>query len=111
MLFIIEGVHLNLAADGSVESVTDGRARWPPTRRWPKLRDSGVRPASSSGDRTPSGSSAGTDHDSHRYSGRREDLTAPLLDPEFYAGDPFPLYARLRAEAPVARNERSGCGW
>jgi cytochrome P450 len=36
------------------------------------------------------------------------DLTAPLLDPEFYAGDPFPLYARLRAEAPVARNETLG---
>ncbi|MGD0392195.1 MAG: cytochrome P450 [Acidimicrobiales bacterium] len=38
----------------------------------------------------------------------REDLTAPLLDPEFYAGDPFPLYARLRAEAPVARNDALG---
>ena len=25
-------------------------------------------------------------------------LTAPLLDPEFYAGDPFPLYARLRTQ-------------
>ena len=37
-----------------------------------------------------------------------EDLTAPLLDPEFYAGDPFPLYARLRAEAPVARNQSLG---
>ena len=37
-----------------------------------------------------------------------EDLTAPLLDPEFYAGDPFPLYARLRAEAPVARNDSLG---
>jgi cytochrome P450 len=35
-------------------------------------------------------------------------LTAPLADPEFYAGDPFPLYARLRAEAPVARNEELG---
>ena len=35
-------------------------------------------------------------------------LTAPLLDPEFYAGDPFPLYARLRAEAPVARNDTLG---
>jgi len=35
-------------------------------------------------------------------------LTAPLLDPTFYAGDPFPLYARLRAEAPVARNEKLG---
>ncbi len=35
-------------------------------------------------------------------------LTAPLLDPDFYAGDPYPLYARLRAEAPVARNETLG---
>ncbi len=38
----------------------------------------------------------------------QDDLTAPLLDPEFYAGDPFPLYARLRAEAPVARNGTLG---
>ena len=36
------------------------------------------------------------------------DLTAPLLDPTFYAGDPFPLYARLRAEAPVVRNHTLG---
>ena len=36
------------------------------------------------------------------------ELTAPLADPEFYAADPFPLYARLRAEAPVARNEALG---
>ncbi len=36
------------------------------------------------------------------------DLTTPLLDPEFYAGDPFPLYARLRAEVPLARNEEVG---
>ena len=35
-------------------------------------------------------------------------LTAPLLDPAIYAGDPFPLYARLRAEAPVARNDTLG---
>ena len=35
-------------------------------------------------------------------------LTAPLLDPAFYAGDPYPLYARLRAEAPVARNDTLG---
>ena len=35
-------------------------------------------------------------------------LTSPLADPEFYAGDPFALYARLRAEAPVARNEELG---
>jgi len=37
-----------------------------------------------------------------------DDLTAPLLDPEFYAGDPYPLYARLRAEAPVIRNQSLG---
>ena len=36
------------------------------------------------------------------------DLTAPLLDPEFYAGDPFPLYTRLRSESPLARNEALG---
>ncbi|MGO8873726.1 MAG: cytochrome P450 [Acidimicrobiales bacterium] len=36
------------------------------------------------------------------------DLTEPLLDPQFYAGDPFPLYARLRAEAPIARNDTGG---
>src|ERR1700733_12278009 len=35
-------------------------------------------------------------------------LTAPLLEPDFYAGDPFPLYARLRSEAPVARNDALG---
>jgi cytochrome P450 len=35
-------------------------------------------------------------------------LTDPLLDPDTYAGDPFPLYARLRAEAPVARNDTLG---
>ena len=35
-------------------------------------------------------------------------LTDLLLDPAIYAGDPFPLYARLRAEAPVARNETVG---
>ncbi len=36
------------------------------------------------------------------------DLTAPLLDPSFYAGDPYPLYARLRDEAPLARNDTLG---
>ncbi|MGB7050826.1 MAG: cytochrome P450 [Acidimicrobiales bacterium] len=35
-------------------------------------------------------------------------LTAPLLEPGFYADDPYPLYARLRAEAPVARNDTQG---
>ncbi len=36
------------------------------------------------------------------------ELTAPLLDPSFYAENPFPLYAQLRAEAPVARNDPMG---
>ncbi len=36
------------------------------------------------------------------------ELTAPLLDPAVYAGDPYPRYARLRAEAPVARNDTLG---
>jgi cytochrome P450 len=36
------------------------------------------------------------------------DLTAPLLDPDFYAGDPFPLYARLRRDAPLGRNGALG---
>ena len=35
-------------------------------------------------------------------------LSDPLLDPAVYAGDPFPLYARLRADAPVARNDTLG---
>ena len=35
------------------------------------------------------------------------DLTALLLDGEFYAGDPHPVLARLRREAPVARDERA----
>lgn len=42
---------------------------------------------------------------------RRElpsDLAGPLDDDAFYAGDPFPLYARLRAEAPVAWSARRG---
>jgi len=30
------------------------------------------------------------------------ELAAALSDPDLYRGDPFPLYARLRAEAPVA---------
>lgn len=36
------------------------------------------------------------------------ELTAPLTDPAFYAGDPHPLFARLRAEAPVAWNDQLG---
>ena len=35
-------------------------------------------------------------------------LAAHLVDPELYTGDPHPLYARLRAEAPVAWNEARG---
>ncbi len=35
-------------------------------------------------------------------------LAARLLDPELYTTDPHPLYARLRAEAPVAWNEERG---
>jgi cytochrome P450 len=37
-----------------------------------------------------------------------EDLAAALEEPGFYAGDPFPHYARLRAEAPVAWNAQLG---
>jgi cytochrome P450 len=36
------------------------------------------------------------------------DLTAPLDDESFYAGDPFPHFARLRSEAPVAWNAARG---
>ena len=40
------------------------------------------------------------------------DLTAPLVDDAFYTGDPFPTYARLRAEAPVAWHQPAeGPGW
>jgi cytochrome P450 len=35
-------------------------------------------------------------------------LAARLVDPELYRTDPHPLYARLRAEAPVAWNEERG---
>ena len=35
-------------------------------------------------------------------------LTDLLLDPTVYADDPYPLYARLRAEVPVARNDTVG---
>jgi cytochrome P450 len=35
-------------------------------------------------------------------------LAARLTDPELYRTDPQPLYARLRAEAPVAWNEELG---
>ncbi len=37
-----------------------------------------------------------------------EQLTDPLVEDEFYAGDPFPQYARLRDEAPVAWNDTNG---
>jgi cytochrome P450 len=36
------------------------------------------------------------------------ELTSPLTDPHFYAGDPFPLYARLRAEAPFVWHDDPG---
>ena len=36
------------------------------------------------------------------------ELTDLLLDEHFYAGDPHPVLARLRREAPVAWNERYG---
>ncbi len=36
------------------------------------------------------------------------DLTAVLDDPAFYAGDPFPHYARLRTEAPMAWHPEPG---
>jgi len=35
-------------------------------------------------------------------------LAAGLLDPELYVTDPHPLYARLRAEAPVSWNDERG---
>lgn len=35
-------------------------------------------------------------------------LAAALTDPALYQDDPYPLYARLRAEAPVAWNEEAG---
>jgi cytochrome P450 len=37
-----------------------------------------------------------------------EPLTDPLVDDQFYAGDPFPQYARLRGDAPVAWNATKG---
>lgn len=37
-----------------------------------------------------------------------DSLWAPLDDPAFYAGDPFPHYARLRREAPVVWNAARG---
>lgn len=37
-----------------------------------------------------------------------QDLAATLEAPGFYAGDPFPHYARLRREAPVAWNAQLG---
>jgi cytochrome P450 len=36
------------------------------------------------------------------------DLTPILEDPAFYAGDPFPHYARLRSEAPMAWHDAHG---
>src|SRR3954469_18513319 len=37
-----------------------------------------------------------------------QDLAATLEAPGFYAGDPFPHYARLRREAPLAWNAQLG---
>ncbi len=37
-----------------------------------------------------------------------QDLAARLEEPGFYAGDPFPHYARLRREAPLAWNAQVG---
>ena len=37
-----------------------------------------------------------------------EPLTDPLVEDTFYAGNPFPQYARLRDEAPVAWNDTAG---
>lgn len=40
------------------------------------------------------------------------ELTDLLADEAFYAGDPFPTYARLRAEAPVVWHQpEGGPGW
>jgi cytochrome P450 len=36
------------------------------------------------------------------------ELTAPLFDDQFYAGDPHPTYARLRREAPLVWHEDPG---
>ena len=36
------------------------------------------------------------------------ELTAPLFDDRFYAGDPFPHYARLRADAPLVWHDDPG---
>lgn len=36
------------------------------------------------------------------------ELAAGILDPSLYSSDPHPLFARLRAEAPVAWNEERG---
>src|ERR1035441_254719 len=96
-------------------------APWRLTKRWRLLRGSTDRPACSSDDKvarvtsaapaeparsvTSPASGHGTDQCSDHGA---DDLTAPLLDPAFYAGDPFPLYARLRAEAPVTRNPTLG---
>ena len=42
------------------------------------------------------------------HGGSDADPTSVLLDPAFYAGDPFPVYARLRAQGTLARNETLG---
>jgi cytochrome P450 len=53
----------------------------------------------------------GTKTESSRDGGRVRpgtELAARVLDPGLYASDPHPLFARLRAEAPVAWNEELG---
>ena len=40
--------------------------------------------------------------------GTHEPLTDPLVEPGLHARDPWPVYARLRAEAPVAWNDTVG---
>jgi len=36
------------------------------------------------------------------------ELASRLTDPDLYVTDPYPLYERLRAEAPLAWNEERG---
>ena len=56
--------------------------------------------------REPPGPGQSDDRD--RAVGPGTGLGRRLIDPELYLGDPHPLYARLRAEAPVAWNEELG---
>ena len=75
--------------------------------------------------RSPAGGASQAVADERRAGGRRtgrivacishdaahepgQTLAATLEEPGFYAGDPFPHYARLRREAPVAWNAQLG---